>query len=85
VRQRQPRQRAIASFYTSSDKDKNLRTTYRASKSINRELAQDFRGEFLNGENAGLDDEGFARRWLELHPEDTAIMRRFHSHGGRVA
>ena len=29
----------------------------------------------INGGNAGLDDEGFAQRWLELHPEDTIIVR----------
>jgi hypothetical protein len=34
-----------------------------------------FRGSFINGENTGLDEEGFAARWLELHPEDTVVMR----------
>jgi hypothetical protein len=65
----------IGSFYVSCDKDKNLRINYRASKEADGGLAQDFRGAFVNGEYAGLDDEGYAQRWLELHPEDTVVMR----------
>jgi len=33
------------------------------------------KGEFVNGENAGLDDDAYAQRWLELHPGDTVVMR----------
>jgi nucleoid DNA-binding protein len=65
----------IGNFYLSCDKDKRVRVAHRASNELNRELAQEFRGQFVNGENAGLDDEGYAGRWLELHPEDTVIMR----------
>lgn len=65
----------IGGFGVSCDKNKKLKATYRAAKAINDELEDDFRGEFVNGENAGLDEEGYAQRWLELHPEDTVIMR----------
>jgi hypothetical protein len=34
-----------------------------------------YRGRFKNAENRGLDDEGFARKWLEENPDDTVIMR----------
>jgi hypothetical protein len=45
------------------------------SEVIDGELDTDFKGQVANRENAGLDDEGFAQRWLELHPEDTVVMR----------
>jgi hypothetical protein len=65
----------IGSFSVSCDKDKKLKANYRAAKGIKDVLATDFRGTFVNGANAGLDEEGFAQLWLELHPEDTVIMR----------
>jgi hypothetical protein len=72
----------IGSFSVSCDKNKKLKAGYRVAKAINDDLDDDFRGEFVNGENAGLtcqaqreDDEGYAQRWLELHPGDTVIMR----------
>ncbi|MBU0703630.1 MAG: hypothetical protein KKC18_07160 [Chloroflexi bacterium] len=65
----------IGNFSVSCDKDKGLRANYRAAKAIKNALATDFRGKFINSGNAGLDDEGFAQRWLQLHPEDTVIMR----------
>jgi nucleoid DNA-binding protein len=65
----------VGSFSVDCDKDKNVKVKYRASKGIGNELLTDFRGTFINAENAGLDEEGFAARWLELHPEDTVIMR----------
>ena len=65
----------IGNFSASCDKDKNLRANYRAAKGIKDVLATDFRGKFINSGNAGLDDEGFAQRWLQLHPEDAVIMR----------
>ncbi len=65
----------IGSFYVSCDRNKKLKVSYRASNVIRDELATDFQGKFTNGENAGLDDEGYAAKWLELHPEDTVIMR----------
>jgi hypothetical protein len=65
----------MGSFGVSCDKDKKLRVTYRAAKGIKDVLATDFRGTFVNNANAGLDEEGFAQRWLELNPEDTVIMR----------
>ena len=65
----------MGGFAISCDKDKNLRVNYRASKTITAELGQDFRGNFVNGVNANLDDEGFAALWLEEHAEDRVIMR----------
>jgi len=65
----------IGNFYITCDKDGQLRAVYRASKAIRRELTFDFRGEVAGRENIGLDEEGYARRWLELHPDDTVIMR----------
>ncbi len=65
----------IGSFYVTCDRNKKLKVNYRASKEIRDELLTDFEGEFINGENAGLDDEGYAAKWLEMHPEDTVIMR----------
>ncbi|GEM_PF-6594482 len=65
----------VGSLSVSCDKDKKLRVNYRASKSINETLAQDFKGTFVNNENVGLDEEGYARRWLELNPGDTVVMR----------
>ena len=65
----------IGSFSVSCDKDKNPRANYRATKGIKDVLATDFRGTFTNSGNAGLDDEGFAQRWLELNPGDSVVMR----------
>ncbi len=65
----------IGNFYVVCDRNMRLRVAYRASKEINRELERDFRGEFTDDENAGLDEEGYARRWLELHTEDVVTMR----------
>ena len=65
----------IGGFAVSCDKDKNLKVNYRAAKAITAELGQDFRGSFVNGVNANLDDEGFAALWLEEHAEDRVIMR----------
>ncbi|MDM8519369.1 hypothetical protein QUF64_04925 [Anaerolineales bacterium HSG6] len=65
----------IGSVSVSCDKDKKLRVNYRASKSIGTILANDFKGDFENTENAGLDEEGFARRWLEMYPDDIVVMR----------
>jgi len=65
----------VGSFSLSCDKDKELKVSYRASKVAKNELATDFRGEFVNGENAGLNAEGYARLWLSQNPGDTVIMR----------
>ena len=65
----------IGSFSVSCDKDKKLRVNYRAGGEIKGRLEQNFRGKFVNSQYAGLDDEGFAQKWLEMHPEDTVIMR----------
>jgi len=65
----------IGSLSVSCDKDQKLRVNYRASKAIGSILADEFQGSFENGDNVGLDEEGYARRWLEQHPEDTVVMR----------
>jgi nucleoid DNA-binding protein len=65
----------LGGFSVSCDKNKKLKVNYRAAKTIINELAGDFRGNFINGNNTSLDDEGYAALWLETHPEDTVIMR----------
>ena len=65
----------LGSFGVGCDKDKRLKVNYRASKVIKDQLATDFKGRFINGEYAGVDEEGFAQAWLTLNPEDTVIMR----------
>lgn len=65
----------LGSFRVSCDKNRNLNVSYRATPAVKTELANGFRGEFINGANAGLDEEGFAELWLEQNPEDTVIMR----------
>lgn len=65
----------VGSLSVSCDKDKKLRVNYRASKTIGSILDEDFRGEFTNGGNVGLDEEAYAQRWLEQHPDDTVVMR----------
>ncbi len=65
----------VGSFSVSCDKDQKLRVNYRATKGINDELATNFSGEFTNSENIGLDEEGYAQRWLEQNPSDTVVMR----------
>jgi len=65
----------VGSLSVSCDKDQKLRVNYRASKAISGALAGEFKGQFSNGENVGLDEEGYAQRWLEQNPEDVVMMR----------
>jgi len=65
----------IGNFYVVSDKNLRLRAVYRAPKAVKQALEQDFQGEIAGRENAGLDEEGYAQRWLETHPEDRVTMR----------
>lgn len=65
----------VGSLSVSCDKDKKLRVNYRASKTIGSILDEEFKGEFTNGDNVGLDEEAYARRWLKQHPDDTVVMR----------
>ena len=53
----------------------SIAVSYRATNEIKHELASGFRGEFVNGANAGLDSEGFAQLWLTLNHQDTVVMR----------
>jgi len=52
----------------------NVRPSFRADSEL-RAMVRAYQGQFKNAENKGLDDEGFARKWLEANPEDTVIMR----------
>ena len=52
----------------------NAKSNFRASPDL-RTAVKAYRGRMKNAGNKGLDDEGFARKWLEEHPDDTVIMR----------
>jgi len=52
----------------------NTKPTFRHSPEL-RTAVKAYSGRFKNAENKGLDDEGFARKWLEEHTDDTVIMR----------
>ena len=56
------------------DVDGNVKPTFRASPDLRAEFRA-YRGRFKNSENKGLDDDGFARKWLNENPDDTVIMR----------
>ncbi len=59
---------------TSCDLDGNVKITLRLSFSL-RDALKSYTGRFKNKENKGLNDEGFARKWLEDHLEDAVRMR----------
>jgi predicted histone-like DNA-binding protein len=65
----------IGGFSVTCDKNKKVKVSYRTSATVKKVLAEEFRGEFINNGNAGLDDEGFAQLWLEQNPGDIVIMR----------
>lgn len=65
----------LGDFRIEVDKSLKKMIKYRAAKETSSTLQIDFRGEILLASNVGLDDEGYAARWLEEHPEDTVIMR----------
>ena len=52
----------------------NLKPTFRTSPAL-RASVRAYRGRFKNAANKGLSDDGFTRKWLEEHPDDTVIMR----------
>ncbi len=58
----------------SIDVDGNVKPMLRAT-SVLRRAVKLYEGRYKNPENRGLDDEGFARKWLELNPDDRVIMR----------
>ena len=58
----------------SCDLDGNVKPTVRFSPELKRAVLA-YRGKLKNAENRGLDDEGFARKWLEQNPDDVVIMR----------
>lgn len=51
-----------------------VKPTFRTSKQL-RTAVKAYQGQFALTENRGLDDEGFARIWLEANLGDTVIMR----------
>ena len=61
-------------FGVGSDVQGTVKPTFRFSNDI-RNAVKAYQGSFKYAENRGLDDEGFARKWLEANPEDTVIMR----------
>ena len=65
----------LGTFRVNSNTNRELKVSYRASSDLKNELATDFRGAFINGENSHLDDEAYAALWLEQNPEDTVVMR----------
>jgi hypothetical protein len=58
----------------STDVAGTTKPSFRASPDL-RTAVKAYRGRMKNTGNKGLDDEGFARKWLEEHPDDTVIMR----------
>jgi hypothetical protein len=55
------------------DVDGNVKPVIRPSPDL-RAATRAYHGPFKYPENKGLDEEGFARRWLESHLDDTVIM-----------
>ena len=62
-------------FGVSCDLDGNTKPTHRASFEFRKAVRTGYEGDFKNPANKGLDDKGFARKWLEDHPKDTVVMR----------
>ncbi len=58
----------------SCDLDGNVKSTMQPASEIQK-AAQASRVKLKNAENKGLDDEGYARKWLEQNPDDVVIMR----------
>lgn len=65
----------MGTFYVETDKNKKLRVAYRATRAFLKRLQNEFKGSFVNGENAGLEDAGWAQTWLKDNPEDVVVMR----------
>jgi len=57
-----------------TDVNGNVKPTLRAASDL-RTAVKAYRGKFKNAGNKGLDDEGFARKWLEQNSGDTVVMR----------
>ena len=61
-------------FGISCDVKGNVKFSWRASPKFQKALrAHEI--QFKNPENKGLDDEGFAHKWLEDYPDDIIEMR----------
>lgn len=59
---------------TDCDVQGDVKATFRPSPELRRAVKA-YRGRFKNAANKGLDDEGFARKWLSEHLDDTVVMR----------
>ncbi len=64
----------LCTITVSCDTDGNVKPSLRAMPQLKAALKA-YEGDFNNEENKGLDDEGFARKWLEENPGDTVEMR----------
>lgn len=58
----------------SADVADNVKPTFRFSNDM-KTAVKAYLGSFKNTEYRGLDDEGFARAWIEANPGDTVEMR----------
>lgn len=58
----------------SADTQGNVKPTFRASSDL-RTAVKAYQGSFKNSANRGLDEEGFARKWIEEHLDDSVVMR----------
>ncbi|MCP4608469.1 MAG: hypothetical protein GY845_07130 [Planctomycetes bacterium] len=64
----------LCTITVSCDTDGNVKPSLRAMSQL-RTALKSYEGEFKNSENKGLDEDGFAKKWLEEHPDDTVEMR----------
>ena len=64
----------LGTLGVSADAAGNLKPAYRGSPDL-RVAVRAYRGRFKNAENKGLNEEGFARKWLTEHLDDTVVMR----------
>ncbi len=64
----------LCTITVSCDVDGNVKPSLRSTHQL-RTALKSYEGDLANEENKGLDDDGFARTWLEDHPDDTIEMR----------
>ncbi len=63
----------LCTITVSCDVDGNVKPSLRATHQLRMAL-KSYEGDYVNEENRGLDNEGFARKWLEQNPDDTVRM-----------
>ena len=54
-------------------KDGSIRVRVRVTPRLTRGINAEFRGEWINGENIGLDGDEIVALWNEAHPEDPVV------------